>query len=83
MKSISAIHPAITEYVENILVKCAPQELIIGTPISQYTSYPAMFCPLHSNISKEQHERHLCNQSSHCRKYGEYAPETCAPYLDT
>jgi len=50
-----------------------PQGLIIGTPISQYTSYSAMFCPLHSNISKEQHEKHLCNPSSHYRKYGEYA----------
>jgi len=25
----------------------------------------------------------LCNPSSHYRKYGEYAHETCAPYLDT
>ena len=37
----------------------APQGLIIGTPISQYASYSAMFCPLHSYISKEQHEKHL------------------------
>jgi len=41
-----------------------------GKPISQYTSYSAMFCPLHSNISKEQHEKHLCNPSSHYGKYG-------------
>ena len=62
---------------------CAPQGLIIGTPISQYTSNSVMFCPLHSNISKEQHENHLCNPCSHYRKYGEYARETRAPYLDT
>jgi len=60
----------------------APQELIIGAPISQYTSYSAMFCPLHSNISKEQHEKHLCNPSSHYGEYEEYTHETCASYLD-
>ena len=42
-----------------------------------------MFCPLHSNIGKEQHEKHLCNPSSHYGKYGEYTRETHAPYLDT
>ena len=26
-------------------------------------------------MSKEQHEKHLCNLSSHCRKYGEYTHE--------
>jgi len=82
MKSISAIHPAITENTKNTLVKCAPQRLIIGKPISQYASYSAMFCPLHSNIGKEQHEKHLCNPFSHYGKYGEYARETHAPYLD-
>ena len=46
-------------------MKRAPQRLIIGKPISQYA---AMFCPLHSNIGKEQHEKHLCNQSSHYEK---------------
>jgi len=49
---------------------CMPQGLIIGTPISQYALYLAMFCLLHSNISKEQHEKHLCNPSSHYGKYG-------------
>ena len=83
MKSILAIRPAITENTENMFVKHAPQQLIIGTPISQYASYSAMFCPLHSNISKEQHEKHLCNPSSHYRKYGEYAREMRVPYLDT
>ena len=35
-----------------------PQGLIIGAPISisQFTLYSAMFCPLHSNTSKKQHE---------------------------
>ena len=85
MKSISAIHPVITENTENMR---APQRLIyfsclfcVGrfarkngwstsqgfTLISQYASYSAMFCPLHGNISKEQHEKQLCNPSSHCR----------------
>jgi len=41
----------------------APQGLIIGTPISQYASYTT-FCLLHSNINKEQHEKHLCNPSN-------------------
>jgi len=75
MKSISAIHPAIKENTENVLVKCARQRLIIGKPISQYALYSAMFCPLYSNISKEQHEKHLCNPSSHYGKYGEYTLE--------
>ena len=65
MKSIFTIRPAITENTKNMLVKCAPQQLIIGAPISQYTSYSAMFCPIHSNISKEQHENHLYNPPSH------------------
>jgi len=60
----------------------APQGLINGTPISQYTSFSAMICPLHSNISKEQYEKHLCNPSSHYRKHGKYFFETCAPYLN-
>ena len=42
-----------------------------------------MFCPLHSNIGKGQHEKHLYNPSSHYGKYGEYTRETRAPYLDT
>ena len=58
-----------------------PQGLILETPISQYTSYSAMFCPVHSNISKEQHENHLYNPSSHYGKYGEYTREMHAPYL--
>jgi len=79
MKSISAIHPAITENTENTLVKRVHQRLIIGKPISQYASYSAIFCPLQSNIGKEQHEKHLCNPSSHYRKYREYTREKCAP----
>jgi len=82
MKSISTIHPAITENMKNLLGKHKLQGLIIGTPISQYASYSAMFCPLHSNISKEQYELHLCNPSSHYGKYGEYTCEMRAPYLD-
>ena len=39
MKSISAIHPTITENTENALVKRAPQRLIIGKPLSQYASF--------------------------------------------
>jgi len=40
-----------------------PQWLTIGKPISQYASYAAMFCPLHSIISTEQHKKHLYNPS--------------------
>ena len=83
MKSISAIHPAITEITENTLVKRASQRLIIG---KQYTSYSGMFCPLHNNIGKEQHEKYLCNLSSNYGEYGEYGEytrEMCAPHLDT
>jgi len=76
MKSISAIHLAITEYTRETY---APR-LITVKPISQYASYPAMFCPLHSNKGKEQHEKHLCNPSSCYGKYGEYTRETCTPY---
>ena len=83
MKSIPAIHPTITENTENVIVKRAPQRLIIGIPISQYASYSDMFCPLYSNISKEQHEKHLCNPYSYYGKYGEYTRETHTPYLDT
>ena len=49
-----------------------PKRLIIGKPINQYASYSAMFCPLHCNIGKEQHEKYLYNPSSHYGKYGEY-----------
>ena len=31
-------------------------KIIIGASISQYASYTTMFCLLHSNINKEQHE---------------------------
>ena len=37
---------------------------LIGTHISQYASYSAMFCLLHSNISKEQHKKYLCKVQS-------------------
>ena len=52
MKGIFAIHPAITENMENTLVKRAPK-INYWKAISQYASYSAMFCPLHSNIGKE------------------------------
>ena len=63
MKNISAIHPAITENMENTLVKCAPPKINYWK--AHNTSYSAMFCLLHSNIGKEQHEKYLCNLSSH------------------
>ena len=65
------------------LIIGTPQGLIIGTPISQYALYSAMFCPLHSNISKGQQEKYLCNPSSYYGKYREYTRETCVPYLNT
>jgi len=88
MKSIPGtrpgIHPAVTENTENVLVERTPKRLIIGKTIRQYASYSAMFFfPLYKNINKQQHEKHLCNLSSHYGKYGEYTREMCAPYLDT
>jgi len=59
-----------------------PQELIIGTPISQFALHSAFWHSLHSSISKEQHEKYLCNPSSHNRKYGEYVHETRAPKIN-
>ena len=47
--------------------------LTIGAPISQYALDSTMFCPLHSNISKEQLEKYLCN--SHYRKYRKFNSE--------
>ena len=70
MKSIPAIHLAITENTENVLVKCAPQRLIIGKPISQIRF---VLNYVLSVIHKQQHEKHLCNLSSH---YGKYTRET-------
>jgi len=58
-----------------------PQGLIIGTPISQYALYSVMFYLL--PVSKEQHEKHLCNPSSYYGKYGEYIHEMHAPYFNT
>ena len=40
-----------------------------------YISYSAMYYLLHSNIGKEQHEKHPAD--------GEYTREMRAPYLDT
>ena len=65
------------ENIVRLLANRHCERLIIGKPISQYVSYSVMFCPLHSNITKEQHEKHLCNPSSHYRKYGEYTREAC------
>jgi len=71
MKSTPAIHSALTENTDDVLVKHVPQRLIIGKPISQYVSHSTMFCLLYNNTSKEQHEKHLCNPSSHYGKYGD------------
>jgi len=62
--SLHSVQP-LQKNMENMFMKRAPQGLIIGTPISQYALYSAMFGLLHSNIRKEQHEKHLCNPSSH------------------
>jgi len=82
MKSISTIHPAITENIYTYWkydVELAPQGLIIGAHISQYASYSAMFCPLYSNISKEQHKSIF---AIHPAITENAARETRAPYLD-
>ena len=57
----------------------APHGLIIGTPIHQYALYSAMFCPLHSNVSKVQHEKY---QSNHYENYGKFTREILSPYLN-
>jgi len=56
--------------------------LIIGKPVCKYTSCAAMFCPLHSSASIEQHKKHLCNSSSHYVKYGRFTREARAPYFN-
>jgi len=61
-------------------MKRVPRRLIIGKSISQYATYSAIFCLLHSNIGEEQHEKHLCKPSSHYGNYGEHIRETRAPY---
>jgi len=56
----------------------ALQGVNVGSTISQYTLYLAMFCPLHSNISKEQHESisaiHLANTENSKSKLMKCAP---------
>ena len=52
MKNIKSPNRCLKENMENTLMKRAPQRLIIGKLISQYASYSALFCPLHSNIGK-------------------------------
>ena len=47
--------------------KASASMVNFGKLISQYALYAAMFCPLHSSISIEQHKKHLCNPSSHYR----------------
>ena len=49
---------------------------------SPYASNAAMFCPLHSIISIEQHKKYLCNPSSHYRKYGRFTCDMHPPYFD-
>ena len=70
------------KYGKYVRETCSPR-INYWTPISQYALYSAMFGLLHSNIRKEQHEKHLCNPSSHHWKYGEHACKMCALYLDT
>ena len=49
--------------------------------IRQYTSYSSVLSPLHCVINGEQHEKHLCNQSSHYGKYGIFNHQsTCSSY---
>ena len=59
-----------------------PQKLIIGTLISQFALYSALFRSLHSSISKEQHEKYHYDPSSHNRKYGEYGREMRTPKIN-
>ena len=75
MKSISAIHPAITENMENILVKCAPHILIRE---SHNASISAMSNSFHNICSKEGIAREVPQQSLSCAE-----AITCLPQIVT
>jgi len=67
MKSIFAIHPAITENTENMLMKCVPHFLIHE---SHNVSISAMSSLFHSIVSKAKYEKFLCDLSvSHWSHY--------------
>jgi len=55
MKSISAIHPAITENTENTLVKCTPHPIAIAIHESHNTSISAMSNSFHNIVSKAKY----------------------------
>ena len=42
--------------------------LIIRKMFNQCDSYMPIFSPLHSDINREQHEKHFYHQSSHYKK---------------
>ena len=52
-----------------MIVKLQNFPYTCSVAIGGYALYSAI--SLHSNIGKEQHEKHLCNSSSHYGKYGE------------
>ena len=62
--------------------KTLAKGLIVGTKLVCFM-LRYMFCPLHSSTSKKQHEKHLCNLSSHYGKYGNLTHEMCVPHLNT
>jgi len=48
----------------------APNKSLLVNPLASNTSHSLFFSPLRSVINREQHENHLNNQTSHCKKYG-------------
>ena len=46
----------------------APNKSLLVNPLASNTSHSLFFSPLRSVINREQHENHLNNQTSHCKK---------------
>ena len=64
----------------NIIISWhAPNKLFSGKSVSQYASYSLIFSPLRSVINREQHKKHLYNQSSYYGKYGIYDHHSAHP----
>jgi len=66
----------------NYVFLACTQLIISGKSVSQCASYSLIFSPLHSIINKEQHEKHLCNQSGHYRKYKMLNRQSACPAID-
>jgi len=54
-------------------------QIISGKFVSQYASCSLIFNPLRSVINREQHEKHLYNQTSYYGKYRMYNHQNVHP----